>query len=162
MKNQMQKMQQGFTLIELMIVVAIIGILAAIAIPAYQTYTQKAKFSEVVLGTAGVKSAVDVCAQTAGGTDPIGNGTCDSGGLDPAAAGVTAAVLQAHNTGAANIASGNGYLADVTYAGGVLTATAGGTSFPNGENYILKGTYANGMVTWAKDTTSTCISVGYC
>ncbi|ASF48574.1 pilus assembly protein TapA [Methylovulum psychrotolerans] len=159
----MQKMQQGFTLIELMIVVAIIGILAAIAIPAYQTYTQKAKFSEVVLATAGVKSAVDVCAQTAGGTDPISGGNCDSGNTaEPAAAGVTAAVLQAHNTGAANTASGNGYLADVTYSGGTLTATAGGPSFPNGENYVLKGTYANGMVTWVKDSNSTCILPGYC
>jgi len=63
MKSSIKK-QQGFTLIELMIVVAIIGILAAIALPAYQTYTNKAKFSEVVNATQGVKSAIDVCFQT--------------------------------------------------------------------------------------------------
>ena len=63
------KQQKGFTLIELMIVIAIIGILAAIALPAYSTYTQKAKFSEVVQAGTAVKSAMEICYQTEGGTD---------------------------------------------------------------------------------------------
>jgi type IV pilus assembly protein PilA len=64
--NNIKATQKGFTLIELMIVVAIIGILAAIALPAYQNYTDKAKFTEVVNATAAAKSAVEVCAQIKG------------------------------------------------------------------------------------------------
>ena len=55
------KKQSGFTLIELMIVVAIIAILAAIALPAYQTYTARSKFTEVISATGPVKTQMELC-----------------------------------------------------------------------------------------------------
>ena len=62
----MNKKQQGFTLIELMIVVAIIGILAAVALPAYQDYTNRAKVSELILAGADAKINISEYVQVKG------------------------------------------------------------------------------------------------
>jgi type IV pilus assembly protein PilA len=59
-----RSMQQGFTLIELMIVVAIIGILAAVALPAYQDYTKRAKLSEVILAASACRTTISEVYQT--------------------------------------------------------------------------------------------------
>jgi type IV pilus assembly protein PilA len=81
----MKKVQQGFTLIELMIVVAIIGILAAVALPAYQDYTQKARVSEIVLAASQCRTSISETYQTANaGAAPGANGWgCNEGTANP-------------------------------------------------------------------------------
>jgi type IV pilus assembly protein PilA len=146
----MNKMQKGFTLIELMIVVAIIGILAAIAIPSYQQYTKKAKFSEVIQATAPVKTAVEVCLQ-----DQAGNyANCVAGSN-----GVPATVA-AGGFGAAK------YVSSLTtvVAGGIseIQAVAVNGNGLAGETYNLDGTYSATGVTWAVNSNSGCLTANIC
>jgi type IV pilus assembly protein PilA len=75
----MKQLQKGFTLIELMIVVAIIGILAAVALPAYQDYTIRAKMSEVILAMSACRTSITEVYQSGGAGVGAGNWGCEIG-----------------------------------------------------------------------------------
>ena len=134
MRNKVRKqVQKGFTLIELMIVVAIIGILAAVALPAYQSYTERAEFSEVISATAAAKTAAEVCAQI---KQTFEASDCPS-----------------LVVGTFDVPSG------ITLTFPTQTATAMTITATKGsDSYSIAGALSGGMVTWTK----TCSPVENC
>jgi type IV pilus assembly protein PilA len=118
----MKRIQKGFTLIELMIVVAIIGILAAVALPAYQDYTTRAKVSELIVMASPAKLAVAETSSSLGGLASLTG--ANSGYTFPGATKFVSGITIADTTGIVTVAS------TVPNAAGniVLTPTPVGTS----------------------------------
>ncbi len=136
----MKQVQKGFTLIELMIVIAIIGILAALAVPQYQTYVAKSQVSRVMAEAGAMKTAVEVCILEGKATVGIAAGECDPQATGSTIlTGATQGNPIAANTGVPQVAS-------LAAAPTTITATFGNSAAQ---------TLATQTLIWSRDATGT-------
>lgn len=150
--------KNGFTLIELMIVIAIIGILAAIALPAYSKYTARAKFTEVTSATSAIKQQVELCIFDVG-FDNVKE--CKDGAkADPTKGqrGWKFGQPTDYKTK---------YVASISVKDGVITAKAIHDQNLKDSTFVLKPYLkdpknANSAIDWQMDTSSTCIANELC
>lgn len=131
------KSQNGFTLIELMIVVAIIGVLASVGLPAYTSYTERSRFSEVILATSPYKTALTLGIQS-GRVTALAGVNAGSMGIPPAATPTQ-------------------WLASATVTDGVIIAT--GKAGVSAHTYTLTPTLT-APIEWTVG--GSCLAAGYC
>lgn len=138
-ENKMKAVNKGFTLIELMIVVAIVAILAAIALPAYQSYTEKAKMTELMQASSPIKAALEIYAFEKG---TFVDAAAGSDGLP-----TTTAIAEGPNVGTYTISTAG-------TANGI-TFTVPGENALAGHAFVMEAVKSpNGTITWYKSCTA--------
>jgi type IV pilus assembly protein PilA len=144
--GNMKQLQKGFTLIELMIVVAIIGILAAVAIPQYQDYVTRTRWATVITELSQLRTAVSTCLQTSGG-DP---NLCQTGAQIGLAGNFPLTVGATTVSGAPqNVTIATPDVGGAPPTGGTLTYSLAGTGQYNGCTVTMVATVGVASVTWS-------------